>query len=148
MMSGPNGAPFGQDGGIGQGQAPVVPRFNGCNTRLQKVLATNPIKPPSDAPDGQRNEFGPKDAPHDEPAPWSNFGQENGVHGGTNFGFKGPDEHAPPRSIMGHDYQKTHHRKSLMEEKHEMRHKENLMHLIHNNLPEMPPMKSIMNHGR
>ena len=146
MMSGPNDAPFGQGGEIEQGLAPDAPRFNGYNKRLKKMSAKEPIKPPSDTPDGLENELGQQGVSHDEPAPWSQLGQDVGQHDGALFGFMGPDKHAPSRSIMAHDHPKTYPKKSLMEKKHEKKLKKNLRHLKHNDFPKLPPMKSIMDH--
>ena len=152
MMSGPNGALFGQRGEIEPGQAPDALRFKGCNTRPQKMSAKGPIKPPSDTPDGLGNELGPQGAPHDESAPGSHLEPGDGKHDGDAFGFAGPDERAPTRSIMDHDHPKVPSKKSMMEKKHEVKHekklKKDLRHLRHNNFPELPPMKSIMDHGR
>jgi hypothetical protein len=133
MMSGPNGAPFGQGGEIEPGQAPDALRFKGCNTRLE-------------------NELGPQGAQHDESAPGSHLEPGDGKHDDAAFAFAGPDERAPTRSIMGHDHPQVPPKRSMMEKKHEVKHekklKKDLRHLRHTNFPELPPMKSIMDHGR
>ena len=102
MMSGGNGAPFGQGSGMMQDQAPDAPRFKGCNTLPQNMVAKGPIKPPSDAPDGLGDELGTQGAPHDEAAPRSHLKPGDGQHDGANFGFAGPDGNAPHKSIMDH----------------------------------------------
>jgi hypothetical protein len=129
MMSGPNGAPFGQGGEIEPGQAPDALRFKGCNTRLG-------------------NELGPQGAQHDESAPGSHLEPGDGQHDGAAFGFAGPDERAPTRSIMDHDHPKVPPKKSLMEGRHHNMHKKPLKPLKDKDFPELPPMKSIMDHGR
>jgi hypothetical protein len=129
MMSGPNGTPFGQGGEIEPGQAPDALRFKGCNTRLE-------------------NGLGPQGAPHDESAPGSHLELDNGQHDGAAFGFADPNEQAPTRSIMGSDHPRDPPKKSMMETKHEKKPKKDLRHFRHNNFPELPPMKSIMDHGR
>jgi hypothetical protein len=154
MMSGGNGAPFGQGNGFEQGQAPDAdaPRFEGCKTRPQKMSTKGPIKPPSETPGGLGNEFGTQGVLHNEATPWSNLEQNDGPNDGAAFGFTGPDKHAPPRSIMAQNHPKTHTKKSLMEKKHEKTHKKKpkrtLRHLPKDEFPGMPPMKSIMDHGR
>ncbi len=110
MMSGPNGAPFGQVDEIKQGLAP--------------------------------------DAPHDEPAPWTYIKPGDGQHDGAAFGFGGPNEQAPHRSIMDRDHPRAPPKKSLMEGSHHRMHKKPLKSLADKDFPELPPMKSIMNHGR
>jgi hypothetical protein len=148
-MSGPNIAPFGQGGEIEQGQAPDALRFNGCNTRQQKMFAKEPInKPPSDTPNGLENELGPQGVQDDKSTPWSHLEQDDEQHDGAAFGFAGHDKQAPPRSIMAHDHPKTHPKKSMMEGKHHKMHKKPLKPLEDKDFPELPPMKSIMDHGR
>jgi len=146
MMSGGNGAPFGQGSGMMQDQAPDAPRFKGCNTLPQNMVARGPIKPPSDKPEGPENKLDPKDAPHDEPAPWSYNQPGDGPHDGPSFGFAGDDDHVPPRSIMGPDHPQVPPKKSIMEEKHHRAHKGPLKPLNPEDLPELPPMKSMMDH--
>jgi len=148
MMSGPNFAPFGQGSDINQDQAPNVPRFNGCNTRCQKMSSNDPIcKPPSNAPNGLENGFGPQRVQDGKLTPWQHLEQDDEQHDGPFFGFSDKGKHAPSRSIMAHDYHKEHPKKSLMEKKHEKKHKKTLRHLRHDDFPEMPPMRSIMGHG-
>jgi hypothetical protein len=148
MMSGPNGAPFGQGGEIEPGQAPDALRFKGCNTHPQKMSAKGPIKLPSDTPDGLGNELGPQGAQHDESAPGSHLEPGDEKHDDAAFGFAGPDERAPTRSIMDHDHPKVPPKKSLMEGRHHNMHKKPLEPLKDKDFPELPPMKSIMDHGR
>jgi hypothetical protein len=156
MMSGANGAPSGHGGDIQQGQAPDAPRFKGCNTRPQKMFDKEPINPSSnpssDKPNGLENKLGPQGVSHDEPASWSYVGKGDEKNDDAFFGFAGQDKHVPSRSIMAHNGPKAHPKKSLMEKKHEkklkMKPKKPLRHLKHNDFPEMPPMKSIMDHRR
>ncbi|MDD2755324.1 MAG: hypothetical protein PHS80_07315 [Methanothrix sp.] len=122
MMAGPNEAPFGQVGEIKHGLAPDAPKFKGCDTDPQMKPNMAPIKPPADKPEGSENELNPEDAPHDEPAPWSYIKPGDGQHDGAAFGF--------------------------MDGKHRMMHKKPLKSLADKDFPELPSMKSIMNHGR
>jgi len=120
MMSGPNEAPFGQVGETKQGLAP----------------------------EGSENELNPEDASHDETAPRKYIKPGDGQHDGAAFGFGGPNEHAPTRSIMDRDHPRAPPKKSLMEGSHHRMHKKPLKPLEDEELPKLPPMKSILDHGR
>jgi hypothetical protein len=151
MMLGPNDGAFGQGDGLANGQAPLPPKFKGCNTDPRKMTSKVPIEPPADKPEGSENKLDPKDAPHDEPAPWEYVKPDDGKHDGPFFGFAGPDGRIPPRSIMGPDHQQVppkKPKKSMMDKKHHRVHKGPLKPLNPEDLPELPPMKSLMDHGR
>lgn len=147
MMFGPDDAPLGQGSDTEHGQPSVPPKFKGCNTDPQKMPPNMPIKPPFDKPEGSENKLDSKDAPHDEPAPWTYNKPGDGQHDGPFFGFAGHDGHVLPRSIMGQDHPQWPPRKSMMEEKyHHRAHKGPLKPLNPDDLPELPPMKSMMGH--
>jgi hypothetical protein len=146
MMLGPNDAPLGQGNDMGHGQQQVPPKFKGCNTDPQNLPPNMPIKPPSDKLEGPENKLDPKDAPHDEPAPWTYNKPGDGQNDGPSFGFAGHDGHMPPRSIMEQDHPQWPPKKSIMEEKHHRAHKGPLKPLNPEDLPELPPMKSMMDH--
>jgi len=149
MMSGSNGAPFDHGGEIEKGQAPDAPKFKGCNTDPRMKPHMAPIKPPADKPEGSENELNPEDGPHDEPAPWTYIKPGDGQHDDAAFGFGGPNEQAPHRSIMDRDHPRAPPKKSLMEKMHHHRaHNGPLTPLKPEDLPKLPPMKSIMDHGR
>jgi hypothetical protein len=149
MMLGPNDAPLGQVNDMGQGQQPVPPKFKGCNTEPKNPPSNMPIKPPSDKPEGSENKLDPKDAPHDEPAPWTYNNPDDGQQDGPSFGFAGHDGHAPPRSIMGPDHSKVppkKPKKSMMSKKHHKAPKGPLKPLNPDDIPRLPPMKPMMDH--
>lgn len=149
MMPGPDGMPFDHGINFEKGQAADAPRFKGCNTDPWKVPPTSPIKPPADKPEGSENELNPEDAPHDGPSPWTYLKPGDGKHDGAAFGFAGPDGHIPPRSIMGLDHPQVPPKKSMMEMMHNHKaHKGPLKPLKPEDLPQLSPMKSIMDHGR
>jgi len=130
MASGQGFAPEGMDDGNGQGQAPVEPRFRGCSTLPQDINAKKPIsKPPAN----------PGLAPDNGQAPWVYAGQEGGNGG--------PDAHPPDadrrdglRPILPDSPPRQDHRTSMMGDWH----KPMPRPLMGDHLPEMPPMKSIM----
>ena len=150
-MLGPNDGPSGQGVGNDNGQPPIGHRFKGCNTDPRRVASMVPIKPSADKPDEAENKLDPKDAPHNEPAPWEYVKPDDGKHDGPFFGFAGPDGRTPPRSIMGPDHPQVppkKPKKSMMDKKHHRVHKGPLKPLNPEDLPELPPMKSLMDHGR
>jgi hypothetical protein len=49
---------------------------------------------------------------------------------------------------MDRDHPRASPKKSLMEERHHQMHKKQLKSLADKDFPELPPMKSIMDHGR
>ncbi len=151
MVSGPNVAPLDQDNGIEQDQAPIMPRFNGCNTWHQEMNVKKPInKPFSNTPNGLENGLGLQGSQDDKSTSWQHVEQDDERDGSAIYGYSSKGKHAPSKSIMAHftNSLKGHTKKSLMEKKHVTKPKKTLRHLSHNNLPGMPPMKSIMDHGR
>ncbi|MHB8119374.1 MAG: hypothetical protein ACYDHX_11690 [Methanothrix sp.] len=132
-----------QDDGIGQDQAPIEPKFKGCNTWLQEMKDKKPIKEPfSNTPNGLENGNGAQDGQGDKLMPWQHVEQDDERDGSAIYGYSSKGKHAPSKSIMAHNSLKGHPKKSLMEK----RHRKAPRPLMGINIPEMPPMKSIMNH--
>jgi hypothetical protein len=151
MMSGPGDMPVGQDQRKKPNNGPSgsdMPIGQDQQNKPNSVPSGNP----SNKPVGAEIEFGPKDVPHDESPLWTYVKPDDEKHDEPSFGLAGPDDNIPPRSIMGQDHPQVppkKPKKSMMTQKHHKAHKKPLKPLRPLNpedLPILPPMKSMMDH--